>query len=319
MLAPARSFWALLAALSAVAVLLMPPAAQAAGSASGTGDITWDLATIRHKAKGCDLWQTTWAPDGSLRTGWGDCVGPRPAPSTKLGTMHAKIVGSATSHTVTSVDTGTAGTYNEYPTNGLDSTGFGHNGWKPASFLHVDGKLWAWSFGGGDNSCTRSRLKSSSNYNATTPTFTWANWTLSAVGYASFVQYGQAYAGGPAGYVYAVIPMSGPSQVSNNCLEGVSHFGLLRGSRAGLGVQSNWQYFTGLNAGSPTWVSVTAAGAATLAKPIFSSPTGLKYPARGSMTYNAGKGLFFLSMPWLPGGCDKNHGRFCAGLEVWSA
>ena len=37
------------------------------------------------------------------------------------------------------------------------------------------------------------------------------------------------------------------------------------------------------------------------------------------MTYNFGKGEFFLSMPWLPLGCDKNRGRFCAGLEVWSA
>jgi hypothetical protein len=316
MFAHARS---LRISLAAAAILLATPAARAAGSPDGTGDLAWDLATIRHEAKGCDLWQTTWAPDGSLRTGWGDCIGPRPAPRTKLGTMHAKIVGGPTSHTVTSVDTGTTGSYNGYPTDGLDSTGIGHKGWKPASFLHVDGKLWAWSFGGGDDTCTKSRLKSSSNYDAATPTFAWADWTLAAVGYASFVQYGQAYAGGPAGHVYAVIPMAGPSQVSDDCLAGVPHFGLLRGRRGGLGVKTDWQYFTGMKDGGPSWVSVTNAGAATLAKPIFSSPTGLKYPARGSMTYNAGKGLFFLSTPWLPPGCDKNRGRFCAGLEVWSA
>src|SRR5688572_22706070 len=123
MLAHARPFSAPLPALAAVAavLLLAAPAAQAAGSPGGTGDITWDLATAQHKAQGCDLWQTTWAPDGSLRTGWGDCVGPRPAPAAKLGTMHAKIVGSAASHAVSSVDTGRAGTYDEYPTNGLDS------------------------------------------------------------------------------------------------------------------------------------------------------------------------------------------------------
>ena len=302
MLARVHSFWASLAASSVVvAAVLVTPAARAAGSPEGTGDIVWELATIRHNAKGCDLWQTTWAPDGSLRTGWGDCVGPPPAPRTKLGTMHAKIVGGPTSYTVASVDTGIRGIYNEYPTDGLNSTGLGHKGWKPASFLHVDGKLWAWSFGGGDNSCTRSRLKSSSNYDATTPTFRWANWTLNAVGYASFVQYGRAYAGGPADHVYAVIPMNGPGRVSNDCLAGVSHFGLLRGRRGRLGVKSDWQYFTGMQDGRPTWVSVTAGGR-TLAQPIFSSPTGLAYPARGSMTYNFGKGQFFLSMPWLPRG-----------------
>ena len=308
MLIHRRSLRVPLAASAAVGLLLLPPPARAEGSPDGTGDIAWDLASIQHEAKGCDLWQTTWAPDGSLRTGWGDCVGPRPAPSTKLGTMHARMVGGATSHAVASIDTGTAGTYDDYPTDGLDSTGLGHMGWKPASFLHVGGRLWVWSFGGGDDTCTKSRLKYSANFDAATPTFAWAKWTLAEVGYASFVQYGRAYAGGPADQVYAVIPMSGPSQVSNDCLAGVSHFGLLRGRRGSLKVKADWQYFTGLQDSRPTWV--TAAGAATLARSIFSSPTGLKYPARGSMTYNAGKGLFFLSTPWLPPGCDKNRGRF---------
>src|SRR5688572_6697470 len=83
MLAHAHSLRASLAA-AAVAALLATPAARAAGSPEGTGDIAWDLAAARHEAKGCDLWQTTWAPDGSLRTGWGDCLGPRPAPRAKL-------------------------------------------------------------------------------------------------------------------------------------------------------------------------------------------------------------------------------------------
>jgi hypothetical protein len=233
--------------------------------------------------------------------------------------MHAKIVGSAASHTVSSIDTGEVGRYDDYLTTGLDSTGLGHKGWKPASFLYVDGELWAWSFGGGDDSCTKSRLKRSKNYDAANPTFVWANWTLFSVGYASFVQYGQAYSGGPVDYVYAVIPMTSPRLVSKNCLAGVSHFGLLRGKRLSLRLKGEWEYFAGMQDGDPTWISVTQPGAATLAGSIFSSPTGLKYPARGSMTYNAGKGLFFLSMPWLPPGCDHNRGRFCAGLEVWSA
>ena len=297
--------------------------ARPSGSSAGSGDLSWDLASARHEALGCDLWQTTWtpnpAPDGSLATGWGDCVGPSPAPSTrKLGTMFARIFGSPADHTVVSIDTGVAGSYNDYPTSGIDSTGIGHTGWKPASFLHVDDRLWVWSFGGGDDSCTKSRLKFSTNPGAALPSFQWANWTFGDVGYVSFVQYGRGYEGGPKGYVYGVIPMLGPGKPGRDCLQGGAHFGLLRGNRSDLGTLANWEYFAGMSGGGPTWVSVTTPGSAGRAQPIFSSP-GRTYAARGSLTYNAGQGLFFLTLPWMPPGCDKNRTRFCAGLEVWSA
>ena len=106
MVTDSRFFGLAMAAFSAGTLVLSLSEVRAAGSPDGIGDISWNLATAQHKAKGCDLWQTTWAADGSLRTGWGDCVGPPPAPSAKLGTMHAKIVGSAASHTVSSIDTG---------------------------------------------------------------------------------------------------------------------------------------------------------------------------------------------------------------------
>ena len=291
--------------------------AKPSGSSGGQGDLVWDLAHATHRAPGCDLWQTTWAPSGALLTGWGDCVGPRPAPAVKLGTMLARITGGPASFNVESVRTGSAGSYNDYPTNGLDSTGIGHTGWKPASFLHVDGKLWVWSFGGGDNSCTKSRLKVSANPGADTPSFQWADWTLAEVGYLSFVQYGAGYRGGPAGYVYALIPLMANGRPGRDCQLGGSHFGLMRGNRANLASRANWQFYAGRSGGNPVWAPATAAGAAS-AKPVFSSP-GRTYAARGSLTYNAGKGRFLLTLPWLPPGCDKDSTRFCAGIEVWSS
>ncbi len=150
------------------------------------------------------------------------------------------------------------------------------------------------------------------------PVFEWANWTFGPVGYVSFVQYGRGYEGGPSGYVYALIPMLGPGRPAPDCLQGGSHFGLMRGNRSNLASLANWEYFAGNSGGSPSWVSVTAAGAAAKAQPIFSSP-GRNYAARGSLTYNAGQDEFFLTLPWMPAGCDKNRTRFCAGLEVWSA
>ncbi|MGD9509329.1 MAG: hypothetical protein AB7X49_12360, partial [Geminicoccaceae bacterium] len=291
--------------------------ARPAGSQQGQGDLVWDLANATHTARGCDLWQTTWVPGGDLLTGWGDCVGPKPAPEVKLGTMLARITGGPTSYTVESVPTGIAGSHNDYPTNGLDSTGIGHTGWKPASFLHVDGKLWVWSFGGGDNSCTKSRLKASANPAAAVPSFSWSSWTLNEVGYLSFVQYGEGYRGGPDGYVYALIPLIAPGKPGRDCQLGGSHFGLMRGNRANLGNAAGWQYYAGRSGGNPIWAPATAAGAASAA-PIFSSP-GRTYAARGSLTYNAGKGRFLLTLPWLPPGCDKDSTRFCAGIEVWSS
>jgi hypothetical protein len=218
---------------------------------------------------------------------------------------------------VESIPTGNASNDNDYPTNGLDSTGIGHTGWKPASFLHVDGKLWVWSFGGGDNSCTKSRLKVSADPADAVPSFLWADWTLEEVGYLSFVQYGEGYEGGPDGYVYALIPMLAPGKPGADCQLGGSHFGLMRGNRANLSSRANWEYYTGRVGGNPVWVQATAAGAG-LAAPIFSSPERT-YAARGSLTFNAGKGIFLLTLPWLPPGCDKNSTRFCAGIEVWSS
>ena len=43
--------------------------ARPAGSQQGQGDLVWDLANATHRARGCDLWQTTWAPGGDLLTG----------------------------------------------------------------------------------------------------------------------------------------------------------------------------------------------------------------------------------------------------------
>ena len=74
--------------------------------------------------------------------------------------------------------------------------------------LHADGRLWYWIRNIAPGAGTGVRLKFSDNYDATTPTFTWVDWSVPEVGYASFVQFGQGYAGGPADYVYAVIPMS---------------------------------------------------------------------------------------------------------------
>src|SRR5918998_3633647 len=101
--------------------------------------------------------------------------------------------------------------------------------------LHADGRLWYWIRNISEVG-TGVRLKFSENYDAATPVFTWVDWSLPEIGYASFVQYGQGYAGGPADYVYAVIPMSSgmSGSVSNSAYVLVPAFTLIRGSRVDL-------------------------------------------------------------------------------------
>jgi hypothetical protein len=117
------------------------------------------------------------------------------------------------------------------------------------------------------------------------------SWSWPNVGYASFVQYGQGYAGGPTSYVYAVIPMrsSTTGSVSNSAYSLVPAFGLIRGARSDLTLQSNWQFFCG-TASAPAWCS-----SASSAKNIFLQ-SGTKFNPRPGMSWNPGLGRFMLSL-----------------------
>jgi hypothetical protein len=194
---------------------------------------------------------------------------------------------------------------------GVEAVGDGPMSHKPAGMLHADGRLWYWirnisSVG------TGVRLKFSDNPTAANPQFTWADWSVGEIGYASFVQYGQGYAGGPAEYVYAVIPMSSSAtgSVSNSAYEMVPGFSLIRGSRSDLTLQENWDYFCG-SASSPAWCPT--AGAAT---PIVFEP-GIRFNPRAGMSWNPGLGRFMLSLVYDPTPETPNEGtRFYGGLMV---
>jgi hypothetical protein len=260
---------------------------------------------------GCDSWTPTWAPDGNLYTAVGDCQ-PEGVPQ-KIGMGFGRISGDeGYGVSFTAVSTGDPGDWDDAALGtGVEAVGDGPASEKPAGMLHADGRLWYWirnisSVG------TGVRLKFSHNYNSTTPTFTWVDWSLPEVGYASFVQFGQGYAGGPADYVYAVIPMSSSASgsVSNSAYDLVPGFSLIRGSRIDLTLQANWQYFCG-SASSPAWC--TSAAAAT---PIVFEP-GIKFTPRAGVNWNPGIGRFMLSLVYDPTPATPDEGtRFYGGLMV---
>ena len=260
---------------------------------------------------GCDSWTPTWAPDGNLYTAYGDCR-PEGVPR-KIGMGFGRISGDA-GYTVSfaAVPTGDPENWDDTAIGtGVEAVGDGPESEKPAGMLVADRRLWYWirniSAVG-----TGVRLKFSDNYDSPVPTFTWADWDVPEVGYASFVQYGQGYSNGPAEYVYAVIPMrsSASGSVSNSAYDMVSGFSLIRGSRADLTLEANWQYFCG-SASSPTWCP-----SPTLASPIYFTPD-ISLNPRAGMSWNQGLGKFMLSLVYDVTPETPNEGtRFYGGLMV---
>jgi hypothetical protein len=261
---------------------------------------------------GCDSWMPTWAPDGNLYTAFGDCQ-PEGVPR-RIGMGFGRLSGDAgyaVSFTV--VPTGDLEDWDDAAAGaGVEALGDDRASEKPAGMLHVDGRLWYWIRNITPGAGTGVRLKFSDNYDATTPSFTWVDWSLPEVGYASFVQFGQGYTGGPADYVYAVLPMSSSASggVSNSAYDLVPGFSLMRGSRIDLLQQVNWEYFCG-TATSPAWCTSPAA-----TTPIFFEPN-IRFTPRAGMSWNPGLGRFMLSLVYDPTPATPNEGtRFYGGLMV---
>ncbi len=276
--------------------------------------IQWDPQTSMVQVAGtigCDSWTPTWAPDDNLYTAFGDCE-PAGVPQ-KIGMGFGRISGTtAEGVSFTVIPTGDPGDWDDAALGaGVEAVGDDSASHKAAGLLHDGSRMWFW-LRNISSAGTGVRLKFSDNYDSPNPAFTWVDWTLPEIGYASFVQYGQGYAGGPAEEVYAVIPMSSSTagNVSNSAYELVSGFSLIRGSRADLTLQSNWQYFCG-TAGSPAWCS--AASAAT---PVF-HVSGFDFTPRAGMSWNPGIQRFMLSLVYNPSLVTPNPGtRFNGGLMV---
>ena len=283
--------------------------------AAVTGPIRWDAKSAMKqiaRTKGCDSYTPTWAPDGNLYTAVGDCR-YRGAPQ-KIGMGFGRISGTtAYGVSFTPVLTGDPLDWDDAANGaGVEALGDGPLSEKASGMLHADGRLWYWIrniYPGG----TGARLKFSSDVTAANPQFTWVDWTLPEVGYASFVQYGKGYAGGPADYVYAVIPLrsSSAGSVSNSAYDLVPAFGLIRGARRDLTLQSSWEYFCGVPS-APAW----CPGASSATKIIYK--VGKRFTPRGGMSWNPGLKKFMLSLVFDTTPNDpKDSARFTGGLMVF--
>jgi hypothetical protein len=262
------------------------------------GPIQWEPKSQMQQVastSGCDSWTPTWAPDGNLYTGYGDCR-PAGVPQ-KIGMGFGRLSGpTGYDITFTPVPTGDPNDWDDAASGaGVEALGEGPASEKPAGMLHVDGRLWYWIRNITPGAGTGVRLKFSDDYSSSNPAFTWVSWDLPEVGYASFIQYGSGYGGGPADFVYAVVPMrsSTAGSVSNSAYDLVPAFGLMRGSRSELGLRSNWTFFCG-SSSAPAWCT-----SSTAATPILFRSGGTFTP-RAGMSWNPGLGRFMLSLVYDP-------------------
>jgi hypothetical protein len=291
-----------------------PPEGPPAEEPGPIGTILWDPQSQMIQVAstiGCDSWTPTWAPDDNLYTAIGDCR-PEGVPR-KIGMGFGRISGpTAESVAFAVVPTGDPDNWDDAATGaGVEAVGDDSASHKAAGMLHDGTRFWYW-IRNITSTGTGVRLKFSDNYDSPNPAFTWVDWSLPAVGYASFVQYGQGYTGGPADYAYAVIPLSSAAagSVSSSAYELVPAFGLLRGSRSDLTQQGGWEYFCG-SAGRPAWCSALSA-----ATPIFHAP-GMSFTPRAGMSWNPGIGRFMLSLVFDPAAGTSSPGtRFNGGLMV---
>ena len=187
-----------------------PPEEPPAEEPPPLGTIQWDPQSAMIQVAstiGCDSWTPTWAPDDNLYTAIGDCR-PEGVPQ-KIGMGFGRISGpTAESAAFTVVPTGDPDDWDDAALGaGVEAVGDDSASHKAAGMLHDGSRFWYW-IRNISSTGTGVRLKFSDNYDSPNPAFTWVDWSLPEVGYASFVQYGQGYTGGPADYVYAVIPMS---------------------------------------------------------------------------------------------------------------
>lgn len=283
-------------------------------SLTSVGTIRWDSKSEMKQVagtRGCDSWTPTWAADGSLYTAFGDCR-PRGVPQ-KIGMGFGRISGaSGYGVSFAMVPTGDPLDWDDATAGaGVEAIGDGPASEKPAGMLMVDGRLWYWIRNIHEGG-TGTRLKYSGDYGSSNPQFTWVDWDLPEVGYASFVQYGKAYAGGPSSYVYAVVPMrsSAAGSVSNSAYDLVPAFGLIRGSRANLALRTNWQFFCGTSS-APAWCSSPSAATNIILKPT------RNFRPRAGMSWNKGLGKFMLTLIYDQTPSTVSDSRFTGGLMVF--
>lgn len=269
--------------------------------------ITWGApASVLRFAGGCDGFSPTWAADGDMYTAYADCNGVSGALS-KRSMGLARIIGAPSGGIGSAdIDTGAVGSPDidlTGPGSGLDATGDGRRGKKPASLLAVNGRVYIW-VRNMTTAGTESRLKYSDDYGQAHATWQWATWSYPEFGYPVFVQYGRdSDGGGPYAYVVA---HDNPA-----AYEAADRFILMRVPTGSILDRNAYQFFSGTPS-APNWVSYANRALRTA---IFTSKGRC---LRNGMSYNAARGRYYWWQQ-IPPTKFVSDSRTSGGVGVYSA
>jgi CubicO group peptidase (beta-lactamase class C family) len=232
---------------------------------------------IRRAARGSDNWPLTWADDGHLYTAYGDGNGFEPQIPDRLGLGFARVEGGPADFRGVNIRSPTG-----------EQLGSGPAGRKASGLLMVDGVLYLWTRNVGP-----ARLARSADHGRT---WTWADWGFAtAFACPTFLNFGRDYAGARDGFVYVY------SHDGDSAYRPADRMILARVPKGRIMEREAYEFFAGLNAGSPTWTRDLGRRGAVF------THEGKCY--RSGISYNAGLGRY-LWCQILPGDDPRKGGGF---------
>jgi hypothetical protein len=257
--------------------------------------LTWAPASsIERIGAGSDGWPVTWADDGHLYTAYADGNGFAPFVPSKLSLGIGRITGDAQNFTGTNIRSSSA-----------EQTGDGQAGKKASGMLMVDGTLYMWVRNANNNG-TACQLAWSADHALT---WTWSSWKFNELGYCTFLNFGQNYAGARDGYVYMYAPDSSSAYVPADRMI------LTRVPKTAITQRASYEFFRGLDSnGNPLWSADIAQRGAVFTHANLSLRNGISYnaplrrylwwqqlPVNGSDTRSSGGfGVYDAPEPWGP-------------------
>lgn len=244
---------------------------------------------ILRAASGSDTWPVTWADDGNLYTAYADGWGFAPGAPAKLSLGFARVSGPATGFVGQNIPSQTG-----------EQTGNARAGKKASGMLMVQGVLYAW-VRNADQQGRECQLAWSEDR---AQTWQWSGWRFPELGFCTFVNFGENYAGARDSYVYMYSPNSPDAYKETDALV------LTRVPANRIGDRASYEFYAGKDAGgTPVWSADIAARA-----PVLVFPGGV---LRHAVTWYPALGRYLMTMRSRGANGGLNQFSLLEAPEPW--
>lgn len=250
--------------------------------------------------RGSDNWPMTWADDGHLYTVYGDGHGFEPRVEKKLSLGLGRVEGEPPMIKGVNVRSE------------IEEPGDGRRGRKACGLLMVDGTLYMF-LRNADRQGRQSQLAWSKDHGKT---WSEANWQFESLGYPTFLNFGQNYAGARDDFVYLV------SHDNASAYEPADRFIMMRVPKTRIAERDAYEFFVKRDdRGRPVWSKEIDERGAVFEHEGKCYRSGISYNAglgrylwcqiipsenlefagpRGDMRFEGGFGVYDAPEPWGP-------------------